>query len=311
MLATSSLVRRSVLVVPVLDRAAVADSWRYNADAIALELPDGRPGQDRAAVWALLAEATEHAGRGGAEVFVRIDKAVAYADIKAAVQPGISGVVLPDAESAADVDQVGDILREREREVGIPSGELEIVLLLGTARGIWNVRKLVNASPRTASVAIDEASLAQSMGVAPTAEFDPLSFARGRVIVETLAAVKLPLGIGHPLGALPREQVDEEDFSRLADRARNTGFKGAFCPFPSWVTACNRAFTPSDEQVAYYREVRQAFAKGVARGTAAVPFPGGRMIDVPVDERAKLVIDWWERCQRRDAQKAAVGRRLL
>jgi hypothetical protein len=35
------------------------------------------------------------------------------------------------------------------------------------------------------------------------------------------------------------------------------------------------------------------------------------MIDVPVDERAKLVIDWWERCQRRDADKAAVGRRLL
>ncbi len=74
-------------MVPVLDRAAVADSWRYNADAIALELPDSRPGQDRAAVWALLAEATEHAGRGGTEVFVRIDKAVAYADIKAAVLP--------------------------------------------------------------------------------------------------------------------------------------------------------------------------------------------------------------------------------
>ncbi len=299
MLATSSLVRRSVLVVPVLDRAAVADSWRYNADAIALELPDSRPGQDRAAVWALLAEATEHAGRGGAEVFaVTFDR-------------GISGVVLPNAESAAEVDDVDGILREREREAGIPPGELEIVLLLATARGIWNVRELVNASPRIASVAIDEASLAQSMGIAPTREFDPLSFSRGRVIVETLAAVKLPLGIGHPLGALPREQVDEEDFSRLADRARNTGFKGAFCPFPSWVTACNRAFTPSDEQVAYYREVRQAFAKGVARGTAAVPFPGGRMIDVPVDERAKLVIDWWERCQRRDADKAAVGRRLL
>ena len=313
MLATSILVRRSVLVLPVTDQAAVADSWRHNADAIALDLPDRHATPGRSAARTLLAEATETAGRGGAEVFVRIDKAVANADIRAAVtsDQGISGVVLPNAELAAEVEEIDGVLREREREVGIPSGELEIVLVLDTARGIWNVRALVNASPRIASVAIDEASLARSMGIAPTPDFDPLSFARGRVIVETLAAVKLPLGIGHPLGALPREQVDEEDFSRLADRARNTGFKGAFCPFPSWVTACNRAFTPSDEQVAYYREVRQAFAKGVARGTAAVPFPGGRMIDVPVDERAKLVIDWWERCQRRDAQKAAVGRRLL
>ena len=33
------------------------------------------------------------------------------------------------------------------------------------------------------------------------------------------------------------------------------------------------------------------------------------MINVPVDERAKLVIDWWERCQRRDAEKAAARQR--
>ncbi len=295
------------------DQAAVADSWRHDADAIALDLPERNAAPGRSAARALLAEAIQNAGRGGAEVFVRIDRAVAHADVLAAVTSdhGTSGVVLPNAESAADVDQIGEFLSEREREVGIPSGELEIVLVLGTARGIWNVRQLVNASPRIASVAIDEASLARSMGIVATPDFDPLSFARGRVIVETLAAVKLPLGMGHPLGGVPREQVDQEDFIRRADRARNTGFKGAFCPFPSWVTACNRAFTPSDEQVAYYREVRQAFAKGVARGTAAVPFPGGRMIDVPVDERAKLVIDWWERCQRRDADKAAVGRRLL
>jgi len=310
-LATSSLVRRSVLVVSVTDQAAVADSWRHNADAIALDLPDRNAAPGRSAARMLLAEAVEHAGRGGAEVFVRIDQALGYADIKATVMPGLGGVVLPNGESAAEVIEIVEMLADREREVGIPLGELEILLVLGTARGIWNVRALVNASSRIASVAIDEAGLARSMAISPTPDFDALTFARGRVIVETLAAVKLPLGIGHPLGALPRAQVDEEEFVRLADRARNTGFKGAFCPFPSWVAACNRAFTPSDEQVAYYREVRQAFAKGVARGTAAVPFPGGRMIDVPVDERAKLVIDWWERCQRRDADKAAVGRRLL
>jgi citrate lyase subunit beta/citryl-CoA lyase len=178
------------------------------------------------------------------------------------------------------------------------------LLVVGTAHGIWKVRELLQTSARIASVAIDEVNLCHSIGMVPGPEFDPLSFSRGRVIVETLAAARLPLGIGHPLGALPRELEDEE-FIQLADRARNSGFKGALCPFPSWVAACNKAFTPSDEQVAYYREVRQAFAQGVARGTAAVPFPGGRMIDVPVDERARLVIDWWERCQRRDAAKAA------
>ena len=288
----------------------VTDCYRHNADAIILELLDRPSGAARAAARGLLAEAVDTAGRGGAEVFVRIDKAVAYADIKAAVMLGVKGVALSNPESAQDIDSVGAMLGEREREAGIPDGELEIMPLLGTARGIWNVRAIVTASARIACVAIDEVHLCQSMGIEPTDDFDPLSFARGRVIVETLAAVKLPLGIGHPLGALPCA-ADDSELARLADRARNTGFKGALCPLPAWVAACNAAFTPTDEQVAYYRDVRTAFAQGVARGTAAVPFPGGRMIDVPVDERAKLVIDWWERCQRRDAEKSAAGRRLL
>jgi len=293
------LIRRSVLLVPLRDSSA---AWRHNADAIALD-PSGA---DRTA----LPEAIRNARQGGAEVFVRINKLVAYADIKASAIPGLSGVNLPNPESATDINEVSKILQAREREAGIPSGTLEIFPLIGTAKGIWKVREIIHASPRIRSVAIDELALCQSLGVSPTDDFDPLTFSRGRVIVETLAAVRLPLGIGHPLGALPRE-MDDAELLQMADRARNTGFKGALCPFPSWVAMCNRAFTPTDEQVAYYRDVRTAFAKGVARGTAAVPFPGGRMIDVPVDERAKLVIDWWERCQRRDAEKAAATKARL
>jgi citrate lyase subunit beta/citryl-CoA lyase len=298
-LAVSTLIRRSVLVVPLLDHGAVNTSWQHDADAIMLE-----PSNDIASTRELLPSAIDTAARGGAEVFVRIDKARAYAQIKAAVRPGLMGVVLPRAESAQDVQSVADMLAEREREEGVPNGELEILPLVDTANGVWNVREVVNASARVRCATVDEVSLCESLAIVPSADFDPFEFSRGRVIVETLAAVKLPLGIGHPLGARPREVADDE-LILVADRARNSGFKGAVCPFPAWVATCNAAFTPTEEQVAYYREVRKAFAEGVARGTAAVPFPGGRMIDVPVDERAKLVIDWWERCRQRDAQKAA------
>src|SRR5216684_6683950 len=171
-------------------------------------------------------DAIESARRGGAEVFVRIDKSVAYADIKAAAQPGLTGVILPNPESVTDINEVVQILQERERKAGIPPENLEIFPLIGTARGVWNARQIINASPRIRSIAIDEVALCRSLDIVPTEDFDPLTFSRGRVIVETLAAVRLPLGIGHPLGALPRE-LDEHEFSGLADRARNIGFKGA------------------------------------------------------------------------------------
>lgn len=302
MLPTSLLVRRSVLMVELSDQTAVSGAWRHDADAIVLALSD-----DLASTRARMPSAIADGKRGGAEVFVRVNRRRAYAQVKTALQSDPHGVVLTDPETADDVAELEAMLSEREREEGLLPGSVEIFPLLGTPRGIWNVREIVTGSARIACAAIDEVRLCQSLAIVATDAFDALSFSRGRLIVETLAAVKLPLGIGHPLGAGPRE-VDEDELLQVADRARNSGFKGALCPFPSWVSACNRAFTPTDEQVAYYRAVRQAFAEGVARGTAAVPFPGGRMIDVPVDERAKLVIDWWERCNRRDAEKAAARR---
>jgi citrate lyase subunit beta/citryl-CoA lyase len=302
-LPTSALVRRSVLTVDLMDRAAVVNAWRYDPDAIVLG-----PAEDRPLTRDAVLEATTQAQRGGAEVFVRIDKRRAYAQVKAAAAQDLRGIVLPDPESAGDIAELAAILSEREREEGLLPGSLEVFPLLGTPRGIWNVRDIVNASPRVVCAAIDEVRLCRSLSISATDEFDALSFSRGRLVVETLAAVKLPLGIGHPLGAAPRE-VDDDVLLQVADRARNSGFKGAVCPFPTWIHTCNTAFTPTDEQVAYYRDIRTAFAEGIARGTAAVPFPGGRMIDVPVDERAKLVIDWWERCQHRDAEKAAARQR--
>ena len=60
--------------------------------------------------------------------------------------------------------------------------------------------------------------------------------------------------------------------------------------------------------VAYNQRVRAVFAKAVASGTAAVPLDG-RMIDVPVDEWAKVVIAMHEACTRRDAEKQAALKR--
>ena len=177
--------------------------------------------------------------------------------------------------------------------------------LLGTPRGIWNVREIVNASARVACAAIDEVRLCRSLGIVPPrvrcAELQSRANDRGDAGGREAAA-----GHRHPLGAWPRKWTKPSCCKwpivpgTQASKVRCAHFRPG--------SARATAFTPSDEQVAYYRAMRKAFAEGVARGTAAVPFPGGRMIDVPVDERARLVIDWWERCQRRDAEKAAARR---
>ena len=286
------LIRRSNLLVPAADAAAVRDAWRHGADAITLALGNSRGSVE---------EAIAAAGKGGAEVFVRVS--APKEDLAASVRPGLRGIVLPQVDTAAEVAQAADIIAGLERTRGIAPGSLEIIALLATARAVWEIRSILAASPRLSQIGLNEPGLAQSLGISLDPAIDPFVYARGRVVVEAIAAKVSPIGMAYPLGAIPRERSDAE-VHKLATNSKNLGFKGTLCPYPSWVAPVNAAYTPTPELVTWNKRVREAFAAGVAAGTAAVPLDG-RMIDVPVDEWAIVVLAMAEACAKRDAEKAA------
>jgi citrate lyase subunit beta / citryl-CoA lyase len=295
------LVRRSNLLVPADDAARVADAWRHDADAVTLDLvgrPEGRTG---------MREAIRQAGRGGAELFARIDAADSEQDLQASIGPGLRGVMLIGITSREEIARICEALSSLEKKCGMPDQSIELIAVLETARAVWDVRALVTVSTRISQVALDEVALAKELGIAPQAECDPFVYARGRVITEAIAARVHPVGMSHPLSVLPAERSAAE-IHAAAMIAKNTGMKGVVCPYPSWVAPVNRAFTPAPELVEWNRRVREAFAVGVAAGTAAVPLDG-KMIDVPVDEWAIVVLAMADACAARDAEKkAAVAR---
>jgi citrate lyase subunit beta/citryl-CoA lyase len=294
-------VRRSNLMVPISVQRFVENAWRHNADAITLDLEDSVPRPQKVEVRAGVKEAIALAGRGGAEVFVRVNKPSFYADIEAAVWPGLTGIMLPKIESAAEVADAAASLEGCERRRGIEVGSLQLIVLLESALGVWNIRELVTASPRVTQVGLGESDLCRDLGITATEEDDPFVYARGRVVIEAIAAEVQPIGMAFPLSLSPR-LLPRDEILRLATMARNLGFKGTICPHPSWVEPVNVAFSPTSEQVAYYTKVREVFAEGVARGTAAVPLDG-KMIDVPVDEWAKAVLHLAALCRVRDEEK--------
>ncbi len=302
----STFVRRSHLMASVLDSESVASAPSWNADAVILDLgADDRPAARR-----VLADAVASAGKGGAEVFALLEKDFAHADASAAVVPGLAGVAYPGAESGADIAEMDALLSDLERERGVAAGALEIIVLLNTGAGVWNIREIIRASGRVRSVGLDEAGLRRDLGIAASADFDPFEYAKGRVVIEARARKIHPIGMAHPCGALPAGEFDDGEKARLALRSKNLGFAGAICDSPSWVAHINRAFAPAEDKLEFYRETRRLFAEGVARDTAAVPYPGTTMmIDVPVDENARVNLELWELVAEREAQKAAARER--
>jgi citrate lyase subunit beta/citryl-CoA lyase len=317
-----SFIRRSNLIVPITTpgislpasgspegagppapgSAEDEDRWLHAPDAVTLDLEDGVSQGRKAEARALVKEALPLAGRGAAEVFVRVNAPYLYADLEASVWPGLTGIMLPKAERASDVVQASEMLEEMERRHGVEVGSLEIIVLLESALGVWNVREIITASPRVTQVALGEEDLSCDLGIAPAEEYDPFVYARGRIVIEGTAAGVQPLGMAYPGGTMPFASMDRDELLRLAKVGRNLGYKGVICPHSSWVEPVNTSFTPTAELVEYYTQVREVFAQAIAAGTAAIPFHG-RMIDVPVDEWAKVVLAVAASCATRDEEK--------
>lgn len=300
------LVRRSNLLVPLTDAERVANAWRHAADAITLDLEAGVPAERKAEARRLVKDSIAPSAQGAAEIFVRVNESSMTEDLEASVWPGLRGIVLPRAESAADVAEVAEILTALERERGIAVGSVELIVLLESAPGVWHIRSILTASPRVTQIGLDEPRLAASLGIEPLPEYDPFVYARGRLAVEATAAKVGAIGMAYPLSLQQREAPRAEAHA-AATRARNSGMKGVMCPHASWIAPVNDAFTPTAELVAWNKRVREAFAAGVTAGTAAVPLDG-RMIDVPVDEWAIVVLAMAEACAVRDAEKQAAHR---
>ena len=223
------LVRRTNLQVSLKSLEGVDRLWRLGADAVTLDLRQVTTEalSQQARKWIRIS--IGFAAYGGAEVFIALGRDDVERHLEAGLWPGVSGIVLHDVDSADDVLRLLPLLKSMEGNRGVGKGQLEILPVLGTAAGVWNVGEIVAASERVRQAALDEGALCESLGIAPEVEIDPLVYARGRVVVETIAAGVQLLGLPHPIGTLAPEMADAE-VREEGVRARNLGFKGALFP---------------------------------------------------------------------------------
>ena len=75
---------------------------------------------------------------------------------------------------------------------------------------------------------------------------------------------------------------------------------------PSQVPILNEEFRPNPEEVDHARRVVTAYDKALAEGVGAVTVDG-KMIDVPVVERAQLLLDRETAIAARQANMARLG----
>jgi citrate lyase subunit beta/citryl-CoA lyase len=299
------LVRRSALFVPANVPRFVETAWTRDADALILDLEDSVPPAEKAAARAGLRDAMRACARGGADLEVRINKphALAVLDLDAAVWPGLDAIHFPKAESAREIELLDRLIAEREAARGMAPGSVGLSLAIETALGLHNAAAIVLASPRAVAVSLGAEDFTLDLEVEPTAEGRECLLGKMQLVtVARLAGIQ-------PHGTMT-SIADYRDLGGMAAairEARRMGFMGAACIHPAQVGPLNLHFSPPPDEVARARRVVAAFEAAFAEGRASVGVDG-RMVDIPVAERARRLLARAEAVEAKDARKRQARR---
>jgi len=261
---TGQQVRRSWLLVPAHRADLIATAAQAGADVIVLDLEDLVHDQRKYAARANIRDGVDRARRGGAEVFVRCDLELLYADLDASVWRGLQGVVLPKVTSVAQVCEAEELLTHFESERGVmqagllheidefdaprsAENSLEIHLSLENAEGNQIAPELIESSPRVRSISLGRADLVMDLRGEPNGELHLMPFLMQRLVVVANACGVTPIG-GWWQATSRGTRDTPENTLRAARLGWRAGCKGALCVDVEQVAALNAGFTPSREE---------------------------------------------------------------
>jgi citrate lyase subunit beta/citryl-CoA lyase len=276
---------RSMLFVPVTVAKFVERAAERGADALILDLEDSVPAGEKQRGRDLVQQAAATVARNGADVVVRINRPwrQALRDIEAAVSPAVQALMLTKVESADHVGVIAEIVDELEAERDMVPGATKLIALIETAGAFFRMAEIARAHPRLVGLSVGAEDFALAVGMLPEAE--GLFYPKQQMIIAARAAGILPLGF---IGTVA-DFRDLDAFRAVIRRSRRLGFAGASCIHPSQVVILNEEYRPSAEELAKADRVVAAYDAATVAGIGAIELDG-KMIDVPVVERAKQVL---------------------
>ncbi len=276
---------RSFLFAPGNHERRAAKVFQSGADVAILDLEDAVAVDEKAAARESVVRALQvpRAGLG----FVRVngmDTPWCWADLQAIVGLGLDGVMVPKAESAAQLQALDWVLTQLERERGLVVGALPLLPIIETALGERQLEALAAASPRVRRFAFGGADYSLDLGLQWTAGEQEFDYLRSRLVHVSRAA-----GLAAPIDTVTVQLTEPVRFATSAARARQFGLYGKLLIHPDQVALCHAAFAPSAAEVARAQKIVEAFAAAEAEGVASLRVDG-EFIDYPVVEKARRVL---------------------
>jgi citrate lyase subunit beta/citryl-CoA lyase len=271
--------RRTVLFSPGDKPDLMRKAPDTGADVVVFDLEDAvvpdRKAAARAHVATVLSEIDP-----ACEVCVRVNPTgIAADDDLAAVidaDARLDSVMLPKAESAADVDDLDALVAEHD-------ASLPILAIAESAAGVLHAEAIAGADA-TSAVCFGAEDYAADVGASRTEEGTEVLYAREHVVAAAGAA---------DVDVIDTLVTDFRAEERLREDTRfglELGYDGKMVIHPDQVAVVNEAYTPSEERVAWAERVLEAQATAAAEDVGVYEVDG-EMIDAPLVAQAEQLIE--------------------
>lgn len=279
---------RSYLFVPGNRPERFAKALASGADALIFDLEDSVPSTDKAAArkavtdWLLIAQPAT-------PVFVRVNalnSSLHCEDLQFLQRVRPTGLVLPKCEGIDDVLAFSEVLSGFEARLEVPPNSLSIIAIATeTARGMQRIHTFDRPLPRLAGILWGAEDLAASLGVRS------LRDGQGKYKTPALRARDAALFASHACGvaAIDAVYTGLDDAMGLERETRDhaaLGYSAKAAIHPSQIPVIHQALMPSEDDVAWAREVIIELQDG-ARSSGRVR---GAMVDQPHLNAARRIL---------------------
>ena len=253
---------RSLLFTPGDQEARIAENAGAGADALFLDIEEPRtpcPESVRVRARGLVREFLDTAptGPGCPAYFVRVQPVASgmiLRDLQAVMGPNLAGILLPKITGPADVHAADAIIGCIETDLGMPIGTTMLYPILENASAIRNAYDIAMASDRVAYMggAVSRfGDIVGDIGFRWTRRGTETLFIREKVLIDARAA-----GIRYPISGMWGGANDDLDgLQTWLTELRDIGYFGMMLGNKEHVAIANAAFTPTAEEVAYWRDL--------------------------------------------------------
>jgi citrate lyase subunit beta/citryl-CoA lyase len=284
-------------------------AWTRGGDVYILDIEDSIAPAEKARCRSLIRESIPKASKGGASIYVRINKPYVDADLRGAVWPGVNRIMLPKTESAAEMQHAHEIISKLEKERGVPEGSIELSPMIESALGAVNIYEILTATPRKiwSQGGGGGYDMAMNLGIEMFADFDQYAYP---VAYVALAAMTLDIeASGGVFVPNPSGRVDQSDqAAQQAAALHAAGVHHAGALHPNFIQPLVTGLSPTQDEITWANKVIQEYDR-LANSGEAIGTLDGKVVDCYEYDKALRTLEWAAACAAKDRYKAGALKR--